>query len=136
LIEPATLRIAMSTNARGGCSVRVLLPVPDGLDVEKRPFNAVDQHLPIVAVAGRQRRRIDGGELIERRVQPRGVFSLAVSAQIIDLGIVIMHANACRGDRVRSKFVVVKGLDKVLKRLRLGRRGSHENGGDEGRSDH
>jgi hypothetical protein len=26
-------------------------------------------------------------------VQPRGVFSLAVSAQIVDFGIVIMHAN-------------------------------------------
>ena len=117
-------------------NVRVLLPVPDRLDVEKRPFNAVDQHLPIVAVAGRQRRRIDCGERIEGRVQPRGVFSLAVPAQIIDLGIVIMQANVCRGDRVSSKFVAVKGLDDVLKRLRLSRRGSSENGGDEGRSGH
>jgi hypothetical protein len=33
--------------------VRVALPVPDSLDVQKLPFNAVDQHLPIVAVAGR-----------------------------------------------------------------------------------
>jgi hypothetical protein len=57
-------------------TVRVLLPVPDRLNVEKRPFNAVDQDLPIVAVAGRQRRRIDCGERIEGRVQPRGVFSL------------------------------------------------------------
>jgi hypothetical protein len=70
-------------------TVRVLLPVPDRLNVEKRPFNAVDQDLPIVAVAGRQRRRTDCGERIERRVQPRGVFSLAVSAQIINFGIVI-----------------------------------------------
>jgi hypothetical protein len=69
-------------------------------------------------------------------VQPRGVFSLAVSAQIVDLGIVIMHANVCRGDRVSSKFVVVKGIDDVLKRLRLGRRGSRENGGGEGCSGH
>jgi hypothetical protein len=60
--------------------------------------------------------------------------SLAVSAQIIDLGVAIMHANACRGDRVNSKFVVVKSLDKGLKRLRLGRRGSRENDGDEGPS--
>jgi hypothetical protein len=101
--------------------VRVILPVPDRLDAEKRPFNAVDQHLPIVAVTGRQRRRIDCSERIERRVEPRGVFSLAVPVQIIDLGILIMHANACRGDRLSSKLVVVKGLDEILKRLRLGR---------------
>jgi hypothetical protein len=39
---------------------------------------------------------------------------------VIDLGIAIMHANACRSDRMSSKFVVVKDLDEVLKRLRLG----------------
>jgi hypothetical protein len=47
-----------------------------------------------------------------------------------------MHANACRGDGMSSKFVVVKGLDEILKRLRLGRRGSRESGGGEGRSGH
>ena len=116
-------------------NVRVLLPVPDRLDVEKGPFDAVDQHLPIVAVAGRQCRRIDRGERVERLVQPRDVLSLAVPAQIINLGIVIMHANLCRGDGVSSKFAVVKGLDDVLKRLRLSWR-SRENGGGEGRSGH
>lgn len=44
-----------------------------------------------------------------------------------------MDANVCRGDRVSSKFVAVKGLDDVLKRLRFSRRGSSENGGDEDR---
>ena len=62
-------------------------------------------------------------------MQARGVFRLAVSAQIIDLGMVIMHANVCRSDRISSKFVIVKGLDGALKRLCLGRRGSSENGG-------
>ena len=56
-------------------NVRVVLPVPDRLDVEKRPFNAADQHLPITAVAGRQRRRIDCGKRIERLVQPCGVLA-------------------------------------------------------------
>jgi hypothetical protein len=69
-------------------------------------------------------------------VQPGSVFSLAVSAQIVDLGIVIMHANVCRGDRVSSKFVSVKGFNADLKRLRLGRRGSRENGSGEGRFGH
>jgi hypothetical protein len=36
---------------------------------------------------------------------------------VIDLGIAIMQANACRSDRVNSKFVVVKDLDEFLKRL-------------------
>jgi hypothetical protein len=76
------------------------------------------------------------GERVERLVQPRGVFSLAVSAQIIDLGIIIMHTDLCRGDRVSLKFAVVKGLDEVLKRLRSGRCGSHEKGGDERRFGH
>src|ERR1700730_6492418 len=70
------------------------------------------------------------------RLQARDVFSLAISAQIVDHGIVVMDANVCRGDWVSSKLVAVKGLDDVLKRLRLSRRGSSENGGDEGRSGH
>jgi hypothetical protein len=117
-------------------NVRVLLPVPDRLDVQKLPFHAVDQHLTIVALAGRQICGIDCDERVERPVQPRDVFSLAISAQIVDPGIVVMDANVCRGDWVSSKFVAVKGLDDVLKRLRLSRRGSSENGGDEGRSGH
>jgi hypothetical protein len=42
----------------------VLLPVPDRLDVLKLPFPAVDQHLTIVALAGRQICGIDCDESV------------------------------------------------------------------------
>ena len=61
-------------------NVRVLLPIPDRLNVQKFPFNAADQHLSIVAITGRQRRRIDRCQRVERFMQPRNVFSLTVSA--------------------------------------------------------
>jgi hypothetical protein len=81
----------------------------------------------------RKHPRIDSGQCVQRLVQPRDVLSLAISAQIIDLGIVMMHANLCRGDWVASKFAL--GIDEVVKRLRRARRGSCENGGAKGRSD-
>jgi hypothetical protein len=69
-------------------------------------------------------------------VQPCDVFGLTILAQIIDLGIVVMHANIRRGDRVGAGFISVKDLDEVLKRLRLSRCGSGENGDGEGRHGH
>ena len=42
-----------------------------------------------------------------------------------------MHANLRRGDRVSSKFVVVKSFDDTLERLSLGYGGSDEDAGQE-----
>jgi hypothetical protein len=66
-------------------------------------------------------------------VQPCNVFRLAIFTQIIDLGIVIMHADVCRRNRVSSKLVGIKGLNEVLKRLRLGCGGSRENSSGDSR---
>ncbi|MGO9115849.1 MAG: hypothetical protein ACLP9L_42125, partial [Thermoguttaceae bacterium] len=95
-----------------------------------------DREMLINAIAGQQRRWIDCCKRVERLVQPLDIFCLATSAQIIDLGIIIMHANVSRGDRVSPKFIIVKGLDDALKRLRLGRRSSRENCGGQRRSGH
>jgi hypothetical protein len=63
--------------------------------IQKLPLDAVDQHLPIVAVAGRQRRRIDCDECIERRVQPRGVSRLTFydvhNVQMLARRLIMQH---------------------------------------------